>query len=151
MANVRFIEEMERSDGFTLIEVLISLAIFSIGLLAVASMQLSSAAGNRSARQLGETSAIASAVVEQIMNTPFENVSPTIPAVNNDGIDNDRDGFTDEPDEEAEFYSVSWAVTDNDVYDGTKTVVVTVRDHSRRYNGKWRSLSVTTVVSNIFI
>ena len=40
-------KQME-NKGFTLIEVLITLAIFSIGILAVAAMQMSSTKGNAS-------------------------------------------------------------------------------------------------------
>ena len=45
--------------GFTLIEVLIGMVIFSVGILAVAALQVSSTKGNSSARRITEATALA--------------------------------------------------------------------------------------------
>lgn len=144
-----FSQQKENIEGFTFIEVLISIVIFSTGLLAVASMQLSSTSGNSSARQLGETSAIATTVIENILNTPYDDIVATTPSPDEDGIDNDGDGVTDESGETADRYSIAWDVTEDSLFNETKTVVVTVRDNSRTYRGRWRSLTIQTVVSRI--
>jgi type IV pilus modification protein PilV len=54
--------------GFTLIETLIAIAIFSIGILAVGSMQISAINNNASARMRTEATILASETVEQLMS-----------------------------------------------------------------------------------
>lgn len=60
-----------KEHGFTLIEVLIALAIFSIGILAVGSMQLRSTGGNTNARVLTEASIWCQDRVETLMSYPY--------------------------------------------------------------------------------
>ena len=63
---------VQGADGFTLIEVLIALAIFSIGILAVGTMQLSSTSGNTSARIYTESSVWAQDMVEMLMQLDYD-------------------------------------------------------------------------------
>jgi prepilin-type N-terminal cleavage/methylation domain-containing protein len=58
--------------GFTLIEVLIAVAIFSIGILAVASMQIGSAGRNTNARISTEASIWSRDQVESLMLLPYD-------------------------------------------------------------------------------
>ncbi len=53
-------------SGFTLIEVLIALTIFAIGLLALAGMQVTGIQGNAKAHEVTAKSALAMGVLEQI-------------------------------------------------------------------------------------
>ena len=53
--------------GFTLIEVLISLAILSIGILAVASLQVTASLQSRNSLEIMDASAIASSQMEGLM------------------------------------------------------------------------------------
>ena len=62
-----------KERGFTLIEVLIALAIFSIGILGVGTMQLRSTGGNTNARIGTEASVWAQDQVESIMLTSYSN------------------------------------------------------------------------------
>jgi len=66
---------MVRVDGYTLIEVLIALAIFAIGILGVATMQISSTNGNTSARKYSEASEIGQGQIESLMALPYANVA----------------------------------------------------------------------------
>ena len=100
--------------GFTFVEVLIVLAIFSIGVLAVALMQVTSINTNASARMAGEATALAANQV--LMALPYDD-GYLNPADNPHGFNQDG-------------YSVSWNVTESDV-DGdgsndSKTIIVTV-------------------------
>lgn len=61
--------------GFTLIEVLIAMAIFAIGILGVATMQISSTNGNTSARKHSEASEFAQGQVELLMATSFADLA----------------------------------------------------------------------------
>ncbi|MCU0564291.1 MAG: prepilin-type N-terminal cleavage/methylation domain-containing protein [Desulfobacterales bacterium] len=58
--------------GFSLIEVLVAMAIFSIGILAVYSMQIYSIRGNTSARGITENITLASAKVEELLAQTYD-------------------------------------------------------------------------------
>ena len=60
-----------KERGFTLIEVLIAMAIFSIGILGVGTMQIRSTTGNTSARIRTEASIWAQDRVETLMLLPY--------------------------------------------------------------------------------
>ncbi|MRR52744.1 MAG: prepilin-type N-terminal cleavage/methylation domain-containing protein [Rhodocyclaceae bacterium] len=60
------------SEGFSLIEVLVAMAIFSIGILAVYSMQIHSIRGNTSARGITENITLASAKVEELLAQAYD-------------------------------------------------------------------------------
>jgi type IV pilus assembly protein PilV len=108
-----------RSDdrGFTFIECLIVIAIFSIGVLAVASMQVTAIHANASARMSGEATALAANQLEALIASGYtdENLNP---ASNPHQIVQGA-------------YTINWIVTESDIDgDGTnesKTVFVTVR------------------------
>ena len=82
--------------GFTLIEVLVAMAIFSIGILAVGSMQLSATRGSSSARLSTEAVAIAQDQAETLMLLPYASVLPGVFGPNAVGV-----------------YNVAWQVWDN--------------------------------------
>ena len=104
--------------GFTFIEVLIVIAIFSIGVLAVAVMQVTTINTNTAARLSGEATALASNQMEVLM-----------------ALDYGHDDLDPAKNPEHEIvegaYTVNWVVTESDINaDGTndcKTVIVTVR------------------------
>jgi prepilin-type N-terminal cleavage/methylation domain-containing protein len=64
-----------KERGFTLIEVLIAMAIFSIGILGVGTMQIRSTTGNTSARIRTEASVWAQDQVESIMLASYSNTA----------------------------------------------------------------------------
>jgi prepilin-type N-terminal cleavage/methylation domain-containing protein len=115
--------------GFTLIEVLIVMAIFSIGILAVAAMQMTSTKGNASARRMTEATALAENQIENLMQLPYgdEDLNPAT---------NPHPGPQGSP------YTINWNVTEIDLdADGTndsKTIDVTV---NWRYGGD-RNVSI---------
>jgi type IV pilus assembly protein PilV len=106
--------------GFTFVELLIVIAIFSIGILAVASMQVTSINANASARMSGEATALAANQIETLMALDYN----TAVELSSDPVDNPHVLNVGA-------YKVNWIVTDSDIDgDGTnesKTVVVTVR------------------------
>ncbi len=103
--------------GFTLIEVLIVMAIFSIGILAVAAMQVTSTKGNASARRITEATALAENQIENLMQLSYDHADLN-PA------NNPLHESTQSP------YTINWNVTEIDLdTDGTndsKTVNVAV-------------------------
>ena len=103
-------------QGYTLVEVLIVIAIFSIGILAVAAMQTTAVKGNASARRITEATALAENQIETLLELPYDD-SDLDPALN--------------PHEAAQGpYTIIWNVTDTDLdangVDDAKTVAVTV-------------------------
>ena len=118
MLNTQFAMKSDALDerGFTFVEVLIVIAIFSIGVLAVAIMQVAAINTNASARMSGEATALAANQLEALMALNYEHADLN-PATN--------------PHEVVEgAYTVTWNVTESDI-DGdgsndSKTIFVTV-------------------------
>ncbi len=140
---LKFIQTTKSQAGFSLIEILISVAILSIGLLSIAAMQTSAIRGNAKSNNLTERTTIASNHIEDLLNLPFDD--PNLTAGNHnpetDGVDNDGDGNTDEADDDGEFgYSVTWVVTDDT--SNKKTIVLTL---AGTYYGKARTITINTV------
>ena len=65
-------KKQTNAPGFTLIEVLIAMAIFAIGILAVTSMQIRSINQNASARIQTEATTLAVDWMEQLLSLPYE-------------------------------------------------------------------------------
>lgn len=93
-------------DGFTIIEVVIAMAIFSIGILAVASLQVATIKGNSSARKITEAVTLAENRLETMLNLPYAGIT---------------DGQATEG-----AYTTSWSVAENVIADNTKFLTVTV-------------------------
>ena len=106
---------MAENSGFSLVEVLIAMAIFAIGILGVATMQISSTNGNTTARMSSEASEFAQSQIDQLLaETTYANVV--------DGNAVTADGYT-----------VQWTVVnesdiDLDGNNDTKEVRVIVSD-----------------------
>jgi type IV pilus assembly protein PilV len=102
-----------KEQGFTLVEVLVSLMILTIGLMAVASMQIN--AGRSDIRSMGMTEggAIAHGKMEELIGRPYEHADLVA-------------GAGAHPWEIREEYSLGWEVLDNTPIPNVKTVTVTV-------------------------
>jgi len=78
-----------RQDGFTLVELLIAITIFAIGLLAIAGMQITSIRGNSTANIVTSATAVGEGVLEEILSwdgsTPVFATTPPSPLVWNFG------------------------------------------------------------------
>ena len=95
------------NQGFTLVEVMIGMAIFFIGFLAVGSMQLTAINGNAGAREATEAATRATSQLETLISLPYDSIVDGGPVV--DGA-----------------YTVSWDITDDTPLPNTKTIMVTV-------------------------
>jgi len=63
---------IKNQNGFTLIELLIALVIFAVGILGLATMQMSSIKGNSKSRQISETSNIAADRIERFLSLDYD-------------------------------------------------------------------------------
>lgn len=65
-------------NGFSFLELLIAMAIFSIGILGVMTMQLSSSKANTSARKITEASGTSQFQIEALLNVPFNTLDTSM-------------------------------------------------------------------------
>jgi len=91
--------------GFTLLEVLLAITIFAVGLLALATMQISAIGGNRLGNEVTQATFLGQAKLEELKNS-------TDIANEQDG--NDRQGV----------FNRSWAITPNTTYSRLVTVTI---------------------------
>jgi type IV pilus assembly protein PilV len=99
-------------QGFTLLEVIIAISILSVGLLALASMQISSIRGNAFAGGVTEGATLAADRMEKLLVLPYTHSDLSA-------------GNHTEPSPPSGF-AISWNVTDNDPINNTKTINLTV-------------------------
>jgi len=87
---------MRNQKGFTLVELLIALVIFAVGILGVATMQTTSIKGNSKSRQIGEASNVAASRIETILAREYND--PAFEDTDGDGTgqDADKDGDDDD-------------------------------------------------------
>lgn len=97
------------NEGFTLVEVMIGMAIFLIGFLAIGTMQISAINGNASAREATEAATRATDQLETLIALPYASIVSGGPVTVGDGA-----------------YTVSWAVVDGTPLPNTKAITVTV-------------------------
>jgi type IV pilus modification protein PilV len=63
--------------GFTLLEVIVSMVVVAIGLLGIAAMMVTSVRANASAARLMEATNLAQDKIEELRNTPYQNLYGT--------------------------------------------------------------------------
>ena len=96
--------------GFSLIEVLIALAIFSVGMLGVGALQLNSASSNTGARLHTEATTLLVDQIERLTGLSYDDADLDAGSHAVDGIP----------------YTVSWTVVDDAPAAGAKTIAVSV-------------------------
>ena len=89
----------KNQNGFTLVELLIALVIFAVGILGVGAMQLTSIKGNSKGNRISQASNLAADRIEQIMNMPYDS--------DTNGLDDDGDGLIDAADQKEIYLDVT--------------------------------------------
>ncbi len=116
--------------GFSLLEILIALSIFSIGLLAVAEMQIMAMKGNAFSSKTTGGTTLAQDQMEQLMALTYSSQT-----TDNNLVDTDSDGdagLNDATTTTADFnqtqdtYTIYWNISDDSVMPNTKTINVIV-------------------------
>lgn len=119
-----------QEQGYTLIEVLIAITIFAIGMLAVASMQLGATQGTSVARSNTELAAFATDQMERLSRLPFDDPDLTAGQHNANAPNDPR-------------FSAIWVIADNEIVMDTKTVTMTATEDLR---GNIRALTLQNVI-----
>ncbi len=111
MNSLCLVKKKSREGGFAILEALIAITVFTIGVLAVLSMQTASVMSNDNARGVTEQSTLAADLVERLMPLPYNHADLA------DGA---------HPPIVQGSYTISWTVDDDAMIPDTKTITVTV-------------------------
>lgn len=119
--------------GFTLIEVLISIALFAIGIVGVMSMQAASIGGNKVANRLQEGTAWASDMMETLMTRDYDHAdlaggTHALPTASNPAN-----------------YTIAWTVAVDAVCPDTKTITVTATNADLRQSISLQSVKMKKI------
>ena len=108
-----------KEKGFTLVEILIALTIFAIGILGVASMQIWGLRGNASAIWHSQAATFAADRIEKLMVDDYATLATYVDATLEDRTDEQGD------------YTITWEVETDKPIDNTATITVDVEwnDH----------------------
>lgn len=144
------------NQGFTLIEIMVAMVIFVIGILSVAALQTKATKGNISANRSTRAFTWCSDRMEVLMSLPYTDpnlvgaADPGVtyaPAQTADGIDNDYDGQIDEANENGDI-SISWNVINNNGAPGNppqNTISITVAVTWSTPMGQQKTINLRTV------
>ena len=125
--------------GFTLIEVVTALAIFSIGLLAIASIQVRTTSENAKSRFATEAAAKAQDQVERLLLLPYD---PAAPAPEFSNANNGTRAYSDPTGR----YTIDWTVSPPDTpINNAVTVIVSVNWNA---NGSQKNYRVEFIKTN---
>lgn len=126
-----------KKKGFSMVEVLIAIAIFSIGILAVNSLQLSSIGSGSNARRITDATYFAAEQMERLISLPYDH--DDLSDIDNDKNDLDADGERglehtglkadyEVPDADKpggyEYINIFWNIAEDDIIENTKTIRV---------------------------
>ncbi len=141
---LRYKDKQKTESGFTLLEIMIAIVIFSIGLLSIAAMQTKAVNTNTIAFDLSEATAIAETKMEELTILPFTDTDLTdtdgdgdasVEDADNDGDDDDDDdGNPDDDDADGDVGSfglddnTTLTADNNDISNPTYSVFWNIAD-----------------------
>ena len=113
-------DKLKKEGGFTLIEVLVGLTIFAVGLLAVAAMQTSAIKMNSNAGKLTNLSTWGMDKIEELSALPYSD--PLLDSAGNPHQEVSGD------------YTISWTVIDDNPATSIKNITIMVTGRGKTAN-----------------
>ena len=104
--------EFKKNQGYTLVEVLIAMAIFALGFLSLATIQIKSIRQNASAQMYTEATTMAAESMERLISLPYDHL--------------DLDQNANPHSMTTGGYTIMWNVQADNPVTATKTIVMNV-------------------------
>jgi len=104
--------EFKKNQGYTLVEVLIAMAIFALGFLSLATIQIKSIRQNASAQMYTEATTMAAESLERLISLPYDH--------------SDLDQNANPHSMTTGGYTIMWNVQADNPVTATKTIVMNV-------------------------
>jgi len=104
--------EFKKNQGYTLVEVLIAMAIFALGFLSLATIQIKSIRQNASAQMYTEATTMAAESLERLISLPYDH--------------SDLDQNANPHSMTTGGYTIRWNVQADNPVTATKTIVMNV-------------------------
>jgi len=120
------ISRLRKSQGFTLIEIMIAIFLLVVAMLGVISVTVMVIKGNAFSKTMTTATTLAADKMEELKNTAYASV-------------------VSGNDTQETLYTRTWAVTDNSPATGMKTVVVTV---AWNWQGTGHNVVLRSIVSS---
>lgn len=114
------VKQIDNTGGFTLIEVMIAIAVLTIGLLAIGSVQISSINGNNTGKMTSQAATFAADQLERLLALDYTD------AQLDDGTSSQRQEGS---------YTIGWTVDDT-ASANTRLIVVTVTSGNLAMQGR---------------
>ena len=134
-------------NGFTLIEVLIGITVFAIGILALTIMQIGAVKGNSSAGSLTEASTVGQDKMEELMSLNY--LDPLLDDTDGDGTAGLNDAAIATADRTDTYtgttniqYNIFWNIAVDNPFTNTKTLRVLVNWNER---GRQRTVTMDSL------
>lgn len=120
-------KKLKSQQGFTLVEILISLVVFSIGIMAVTMMQGSSMKLNTHSGSITEATSLARSKMEDLLNRGYDDAD--LKDTNTDSLAGLSAYCTDTADfhETSGRYDIYWNVAEDQPVNNAKTIQVFVK------------------------
>lgn len=136
----------QSNKGFSLLEVLIAVAIFAICILAINSLQVRNIKSGSDSKNMTEAANFANAKLEELIALPYDNLLD---------VDEDGSGNLDDIGQDADGtavmggYEVSWNIAEDAIISGTKTikVIALFKFNEDAKNGQLTRVALQTIIS----
>jgi type IV pilus assembly protein PilV len=130
---------VKRSEGFTLLEVMIAMVILAVGLLGLAALQLTAVKSNAFSSEMTYATMKAQEYAEVFKNLPFTDTD----------LDPAGNPHTAMESSKGVQYTVTWNITDNVPATDMKSINITVQWQSLRQGAASQTAVEQTVTSNL--
>lgn len=121
-------KKMDSENGFSILENVISVAIFTVGVLSISMLFTQTMTYTHFSEKLSVATNLARGELEELRNTPYLNIESDSMSSTVDNVD----------------YDLSWSVTSDDPIDGVKKVVMRVEWEDLRGE---QDLEIETLIS----